>query len=94
MKLLLDENLPKRLKLDFKNHDIYTVWDKGWNGKKNGELLRLMIDDKRGRCQLKKYGQINDPLSRSISYFTQIPKIFFHVENELYSYAGIFYEHR
>ena len=45
MKLLLDENLPKRLKLDFKNHEIYTVWDKGWNGKKNGELLRLMIDD-------------------------------------------------
>ncbi len=25
MKLLLDENLPKRLKLDFKNHEIYTV---------------------------------------------------------------------
>lgn len=45
MKLLLDENLPKRLKLDFENHEIYTVWDKGWNGKKNGELLRLMIDD-------------------------------------------------
>ena len=25
MKLLLDENLPKRLKLDFENHEIYTV---------------------------------------------------------------------
>ncbi len=45
MRLLLDENLPKRLKLDFANHETFTVWDKGWNGKKNGELLRLMIAD-------------------------------------------------
>lgn len=45
MRLLLDENLPKRLKLDFADHEIFTVWDKGWNGKKNGELLRLMIAD-------------------------------------------------
>ena len=45
MKLLLDENLPKRLKLDFAEHEIYTVRDKEWNGIKNGELLRLMLDD-------------------------------------------------
>ncbi|WP_207433603.1 DUF5615 family PIN-like protein [Sabulibacter ruber] len=43
MKLLLDENLPKRLKLDFEEHEIYTVWDKGWNGKKNGELMQLLL---------------------------------------------------
>ena len=43
MKLLLDENLPKRLKLNFPEHEIYTVSDKGWNGKKNGELIKLMI---------------------------------------------------
>src|SRR5436190_23459306 len=43
MRLLLDENLPKRVKLDFADHEIFTVWDKRWNGKKNGELLRLMI---------------------------------------------------
>lgn len=43
MKLLLDENLPKRLKQDFLDHEIYTVRDKGWNGKKNGELLTLML---------------------------------------------------
>ena len=42
MKLLLDENLPKRLKQDFPEHEVYTVRDKGWNGKKNGELLQLM----------------------------------------------------
>ncbi|GAA3974177.1 DUF5615 family PIN-like protein [Mucilaginibacter dorajii] len=43
MKLLLDENLPKKLKLDFIDHEIYTVADKGWNGIKNGELLKLLI---------------------------------------------------
>ena len=45
MKLLLDENLPKRLKSDFSEHEVFTVRDKGWEGKKNGELMKLMIDD-------------------------------------------------
>jgi predicted nuclease of predicted toxin-antitoxin system len=45
MKLLLDENLPKKLKKDFPEHEIYTVTDKGWNGKKNGELLSLMLTE-------------------------------------------------
>ena len=45
MKLLLDENLPKRLKQDFLDHETYTVRDKAWNGKKNGELLTLMISE-------------------------------------------------
>ena len=45
MRLLLDENLPKRLKLDYTEHEIYTVRDKGWNGIKNGELLKLLIDN-------------------------------------------------
>ena len=43
MRLLLDENLPKRLKEDFPEHEIFTVRDKGWNGVKNGELLKLML---------------------------------------------------
>lgn len=42
MKLLLDENLPKRLKADFPEHEIYTVRDHGWNGIKNGQLMKLM----------------------------------------------------
>jgi hypothetical protein len=45
MRLLLDENLPKQLKVDFPDHDVFTVRDKGWNGVKNGELLRLMVAD-------------------------------------------------
>jgi predicted nuclease of predicted toxin-antitoxin system len=42
MKLLLDENLPKRLKQDLLPHESSTVRDMGWSGKGNGELLRLM----------------------------------------------------
>ena len=45
MKLLLDENLPKRLKQDFPDHEIYTVRDMGWDGIKGGELLQLMLDE-------------------------------------------------
>ena len=45
MKLLLDENLPKILKQHFPEHELYTVRDKGWQSKKNGELLALMLND-------------------------------------------------
>lgn len=45
MKLLLDENLPRKLKTDFPNHEIFTVIDMGWNGIKNGPLLQLMIEN-------------------------------------------------
>jgi predicted nuclease of predicted toxin-antitoxin system len=43
MKLLLYENLPKRLKADFPDHEIYTVREQGWNGIKNGELMQLLL---------------------------------------------------
>jgi len=46
MLLLLDENLPKRLKKDFQGHLVLTIRDKGWAGKSNGELLKLMLADK------------------------------------------------
>jgi predicted nuclease of predicted toxin-antitoxin system len=45
MRLLLDENLPKRLNNNFVNHEIYTVRDKNWNGIKNGQLLQLMVEN-------------------------------------------------
>ncbi|MFM8834005.1 MAG: DUF5615 family PIN-like protein [Cytophagales bacterium] len=46
MRLLLDENLPKRLKQDFKEHEIYTAADKGWTGISNGKLLGLLTENK------------------------------------------------
>ena len=45
MRLLLDENLPKRLKSDFPKYEIYTIRDKNWNGIKNGELMKLLIEN-------------------------------------------------
>ncbi|MBK9534536.1 MAG: DUF5615 family PIN-like protein [Flavobacteriales bacterium] len=42
MKLLLDENLPKRIKAELLPNDVWTVQKMGWRGKTNGELLRLM----------------------------------------------------
>ncbi|MEO6286224.1 MAG: hypothetical protein ABIN80_25785 [Dyadobacter sp.] len=46
MKILLDESLPRKLRQDFGiEHEVWTVRDKGWLGKKNGELLNLMIKD-------------------------------------------------
>ena len=45
MKILLDESLPRKLRYDFgEEHEVLTVRDQGWLGKKNGELLRLMIE--------------------------------------------------
>lgn len=46
MRLLLDENLPKKLKKDFQEYQIYTLRDKGWAGKSNGILLQLMTAEK------------------------------------------------
>jgi hypothetical protein len=43
MRLLLDENLPKRLKLDFPDHEIFTDRDKGWNGIKITLNLTLTL---------------------------------------------------
>jgi len=46
MKILLDESLPRKLKNSCKEkHEVWTVRDKGWLSKKNGVLLKLMIDD-------------------------------------------------
>ena len=46
MKILLDESLPRKLKYDFGNeHSVLSVKDKEWLGKKNGELLKLMVAD-------------------------------------------------
>ena len=43
MKILLDENLPVKLKFDFgEGFEMFSVQDMKWQGKSNGELLGLM----------------------------------------------------
>jgi hypothetical protein len=39
MKLLLDENLPHKLRHEIVGHEIFTVAFMGWSGIENGELL-------------------------------------------------------
>ncbi len=45
MVLLLDENLPKKLKNDFPGHQVFTIKELGWNGLKNGILLGKMLEN-------------------------------------------------
>jgi hypothetical protein len=47
MRILLDESVPQKLRHAFENeHEVWTVRDKNWLGKKNGELLKLISDNK------------------------------------------------
>ena len=39
MRVLLDENLPHKLRLIFEDHEVFTVAFMGWDGVKNGELI-------------------------------------------------------
>jgi len=41
MRILLDENLPRKLVRYLVEHDCLTVVECGWSGRKNGELLLL-----------------------------------------------------
>jgi len=47
MKILLDENLDVRLKHSFtgSDHHVFTVRGMGWNGVKNGALLKPMAEN-------------------------------------------------
>ena len=45
-KVLLDENLPLKLKYRLQDVcEIFTVNDKGWNALENGDLINAMQDD-------------------------------------------------
>lgn len=43
MKVLLDENISQTLTIGFNKHEIKTIEEMKWSGKKNRELLRLII---------------------------------------------------
>jgi hypothetical protein len=42
MRILLDECVPRPLRRELAGHDVHTVPEMGWSGKRNGELLQLM----------------------------------------------------
>ncbi len=46
MRILLDENVPRRLKYRLEpEHEVFTVQDRGWSGIQNGALLSKAEDD-------------------------------------------------
>ena len=45
MQILLDECVPRPLKRELTDYEVRTVVEMGWAGKKNGELLKLMMQD-------------------------------------------------
>lgn len=44
MRLLLDENIPKKLKKDLAGHDVYTVQELRRDGNEDEEVLQFLID--------------------------------------------------
>lgn len=42
MRILLDECVPQPFRLQLPTHNVSTIREWGWAGKKNGELLALM----------------------------------------------------
>lgn len=42
MRILLDECAPRRLRRHFPGHNVLTVPELGWSGKKNDELAQLI----------------------------------------------------
>lgn len=45
MRILLDEWVPRPLKRELTDDEVQTVVEMGWSGKKNGELLQLMVQE-------------------------------------------------
>lgn len=49
MRILLDENIPRRLRFRIQGRpgitEVKTIKEMGWNGKTNGELLSLLTEN-------------------------------------------------
>lgn len=46
MRILLDECVPRPFKFQLSEYELKTVVEMGWSGKKNGELLALMTQER------------------------------------------------
>ena len=42
MRILLDECVPQPLRHELADHEVHTVVEMGWAGKRNGELIQLL----------------------------------------------------
>lgn len=45
MRIMLDKCVPRPLKRELTDYQVCTVVEMGWSGKKNGELLQMMVQE-------------------------------------------------
>jgi len=87
MKILLDESLPTKLSEFFRtDHEILTVRDMNWLGKKNGELLRLVIEN---NFEVFVTADRNLPYQQNLKAITFILAILFGVNNRQETYINL-----
>ena len=67
MRILLDENMNPRLRRFFPEHQFETVTTIGWRGKKNGELLKLILNESFGAFITFDHGI---PFQNNLSNYT------------------------
>ena len=70
MRVLLDECLPKQLARELGDHDVRTVTQMGWSGKKNGELLQLAAARFDVLITIDKFLQSEQTLPKGFSVIT------------------------
>lgn len=64
MRILLDENLPIDLARRLEPHEVQTVTGVGWEGVKNGELLRRAAENFDAFLTMDRNLEFQQPLAR------------------------------
>jgi predicted nuclease of predicted toxin-antitoxin system len=87
MKILLDESLPRKLSEFFgTEHEVLTVRDMNWLGKKNGELLRLVTEN---NFEVFVTADRNLPYQQNLKAITFILAILCGVNNRQETYINL-----
>ena len=64
MRVLLDENIPADLAVELTSHEVTTVSDMGWEGTKNGELLRRATGNVDALITMDRNLEFQQPLAK------------------------------
>ena len=64
MRVLLDENIPADLAVELTSHKVTTVSDMGWEGTKNGELLRRATGNFDALITMDRNLEFQQPLAK------------------------------
>ena len=73
MRVLIDECVPRRVRTHLPGHDVHTVPEMGWSGKKDGELLGLMAGD--GFVHRQRDHLVFRPLSEGVGVGVKITRL-------------------